>query len=110
MVWVLALEVTDPSGVVVLDEEVELPADRVVPSPDGRYLLGIYGARFDEERGLLEVVAGRERDGRPMARNTRRSDELDLDVPFTATLDRRGDHWIVVATLGQRQPESQGVR
>jgi len=98
MVWIVALAVTDPTGEVVLDEQLELPADRVLPAPDGRYLLGLYVARFDEGRGLLEIVAGRAREGRPV-RGVRRSDELDPGVPFTATLDRRGDRWTIEATL-----------
>lgn len=102
MIWILALEVTGPDGALALDEELELPGDRVVRAPDGRYLVGVYGARFDEGRGIVEVVAGRERRGRPAARGLQRSDELDPYVPLTVTLDRGDDRWTVVATLGVR--------
>lgn len=96
---VLLVEVADADGTVLLAEEVALPADRAVVT--GKRALGLYAARFDGTRAVLELVAGRSVDGRPKPR-WQESHELDPFAPFEGTVTYKDASWRVRATLGER--------
>jgi hypothetical protein len=96
---IVALRVNGPRGNVLLQDEMPLPIERVIPSPDGKHSLGIYVARMDDGRAVVEIVAGKEKDGKPIAKVTD-SFELQPFQPMLKDLQYKKSKWAIEAILG----------
>ncbi|MEQ1504816.1 MAG: hypothetical protein ABMB14_21455 [Myxococcota bacterium] len=96
---ILGLKVTGPTGSVLLDDELVLPSERIVPGPDGKHSLGVYTTKFDHTKALVELVAGKVKDGKPIAKVTA-SFEVGPYAPATQELVYKKSTWKIEAVLG----------
>ena len=96
----VALIIHGPKGNVMLQDAVPLPTERVMAAPDGKHSLGVYIARMDDGRGLIELVAGKEKDGRPKP-SVSFSFELEPYVLQTHNFVYKKSTWTVDAVMGQ---------
>lgn len=97
---ILSMKVTGPDGRVTLQDELVLPSDRVLPSPDQKSALGITGRVFDSDGAIVELVVGPMKDGKPKAKIAK-SFELEVYTPKTETVVYKKDTWTIEATLGE---------
>ncbi|MEQ1564583.1 MAG: hypothetical protein ABMA64_03010 [Myxococcota bacterium] len=97
---IVAIRVTAPDGTVAMQDEVLLPSERILPSPDGKYAVGMYVATFEEKRAVVELVAGPSKDGKPKTK-VAKSFELDLYAQQDQPLIYKRDTWIVSVKLGE---------
>jgi hypothetical protein len=98
---ILALKVTGPDGRVALQDELPLPADRMVPSPDQKATLAIHGAMFDSDGAVVELSAGPTKDGKVKVVKVSKSFELDAWIPKTETVVYKKVTWTIEASVGE---------
>lgn len=95
----VAVELTGPSGAVALSDELPLPSTRTLPSPDGKYAVGVYVTAFDTTRAVVEVAIGKA-EGDGVKAKVRQSFELDRWAPQSHAIVYKKDTWKLDATLG----------
>ncbi|MEZ4238416.1 MAG: hypothetical protein R3F59_20150 [Myxococcota bacterium] len=95
----VAVKVNGPRGNVLLQDEMPLPVERVIPSPDGKHSLGVYITRMDNGHAVMELVAGKEKDGKPLAK-VQQSFELSPFEPGQHDLKYKKSNWSVEGILG----------
>lgn len=97
---ILSMKVTGPDGRITLQDELVLPADRILPSPDQKSALSISGTVFDSDGAVVEIVVGPMKDGKPKAKVTK-SFELEVYSPKTETVVYKKDTWTIESALGE---------
>lgn len=105
---VLAITVTAPDGTVMMQDEVRVPADRVLPAPDGKSAFGVYASVFEGDKAIVEMVYGKTKDGKPTPKYVQ-SFQLAPWKPQTEKLAVKKDQWTVSATLGHVWDAPAGV-
>lgn len=96
----VAVKLTAPTGGVPFSDEVVLPSNRMLPSPDGKYAVGVYVATFDQHRAVIEIVMGKAKDDAIPKAKVRQSFELDPWVSQSHEIAYKNDVWKIDATLG----------
>jgi hypothetical protein len=97
---ILALEVVGPDGSIRLMDELGMPSERILSSPDAKHLMRVYVAPFDGTKAVVELAAGKPRDGKPKVK-VAKSFELTPYQEHTDTLVYKDQTWTVKSVLGE---------